>query len=777
MFLIFLSFAYSELPWWLDNDGSGAGIAGEDIGMKGVTYNGTGIVINVFGDGANYFHESYHANAIKEEFLEMRNNVESLMPTDPEVNVLGTRALSLALGKYNDDYKTGGAAPGANASSYDSLGVSLEYSLCHHNSKWDIGLILIQSTVCEGKICKYMPVDTMPKAYIDECFYSVSDNELENQRLFVVPSGEKTTDIFFSPPGRWPLVFTVAPVNNRGEPIGDSAEGAALFASCPSVAESKSKRTFPSMRTALPITNTSYSNDSFYDSYGAASIFAGGLAVILERRPNLTVTDLFYLIALTATQIEPDSLLWKKNAYGIIHSRKAGFGRLDIKGALDAIDYLEGKGFKSLGNFHQYETKNYKINLDLSEEDGTTKKTIPINITDVDDPRVMAISICLYTKNLGFGSLSLNLVSPNTGNEYPLKILTEWSHLNNHINYMEFPSYQFLGEKTNGNWIIKFPKIDSAARGLIVSIVAKVYFSNGALDNKIIDLFKKKGNNPIIINSPNNGAFSFKDKKVTLNAGKPINIPVIVSDDKYRYCPITVYLYDKDNKHRVKTKGKYIKSPGMDEISLDYVPSVYANGTKMNFVIESKSNETCYFQASIPVDYINDFTEPIAYLPDFPDGIIFKNTSEIKVNWNLSMSNVLDDGYSTSACLSIISPESKRVLRRTFTRNTGSAIFNLYENSELPSNTNFILEISPSADVHKSEFPNINLFISVKSESGSLDKYNSPFNTLRITGIFIIFGLNLSFIGYSIYRIYQKKRARDKENNDPLIEQSENSIL
>jgi hypothetical protein len=58
-------------------------------------------------------------------------------------------------------------------------------------------------------------------------------------------------------------------------------------------------------------------NTSFWNSEASAAIFAGALAVPIGAYSRLTVADSFFITAMTATKVQPASVLWRQNAISL----------------------------------------------------------------------------------------------------------------------------------------------------------------------------------------------------------------------------------------------------------------------------------------------------------------------------------------------------------------------------------------------------------------------------------------------------------------------------
>ena len=755
--------------WWLENNGADFGIPGEDINYTrsiSTLYNGSSITINVMADGANVDHEVYEGRALQDEFLDGFLNKPQRVPDNPELNgIIGQKILSVAAGRPNYNAASGVAYASMVSSFnfYNATGhiESLEYLVCHHDDVWNISVVALIYRNCYDRECQYIRDNMLPHNFADECLYEAKTPE--KQKHLVVPAGNYTSDIFFCPPGRWPLVFTVGAVSNRGFVLNHGCEGAALFCVCPGTRENND--TAPAkIPAALPDSPTSWDFDSFHESNASAAIFAGGLAIIMEANPNLTLSDHLFIVAMTATRISPYSYLWKKNAYGLYHNRRCGFGRLNLGKAVELAQNWPTK----LGFIRKYSVPKelYPPNpISLTDTSGEINVTITVPELQSPTAAVVEILLKLYFADLGFGSFTCHLVSPNQDRRYELKILTEWSDLNKDIVELHLPSYQFLGENPVGNWTLCIPQIDSAARGLLVHTSLDVYYVDKAPDPSLIN--QGDGANP---NSPIDNPdipFQFKEDHVTLIANETL-ITDISINMSYEKCWFVSYLQTADEeRQRLKVKPRVINDN--TTLVLDMVPTVFKNNTNMKFAIEALG-EDCGFTAEVNATYINNLEPGKMWITGYPDYIIPLRTKSITVNWVLNLDGILDDGYSTSVCMSVISLESRQVIRRIFDRNTGSAELPLTDqDGNTPSNHQFLLEISPSSPIDNPSitFKPIQQIITIGTTDGPIDPYSNPFNITNRVFMCILMGISLLFVGIRMGCLASKRISR-KEEEEPF---------
>jgi hypothetical protein len=244
MFFLSLLFSRQLLPttWWLNNTGQFLGIPGEDINYTGFdfdTFTGSSITIVSMADGANPYHQIYSNRSIPSKFLDsFTDTPQSLLP-QPQLNGVGQRVLGLAVGS-SPICRSDGVAPNSLVMSFNfwnSTGrnESLQYVICHDSDLWNISILTYMVWYCVGRECQYIPMSALPRSIASPCLYDVLSDPLKRPKLFVTPTGMdgQLTDVFFTPPTRWPLIFTVTPLSNRGLPINRAVEGTAVFISCP----------------------------------------------------------------------------------------------------------------------------------------------------------------------------------------------------------------------------------------------------------------------------------------------------------------------------------------------------------------------------------------------------------------------------------------------------------------------------------------------------------------------------------------------------------------
>lgn len=732
-----LFFFFLFVQWWTENTGEYSGIPGEDISWSEADniYNltGNGIKIIAMGDGARIDHFSYRGRAMQNEFINGFNGyrLDKLPLTGKEQNI-SQSSLLLAAGS-KDVCKSTGIAPKAQVGSYyffdnNNNSEKLAYIICNRFENWDIAILQFNRDFCDGtRVCRYIEPNKYHLEMASKCLY-----EAKKPRAIVVPvETNKASDVLFTPPAGWPLIFTIAGVTNRGLPLPHSSEGAGIFMSAP--AADIAPISGAGMETAETCLN------NFSSPNASAAIFAGGLAVLMESNPNLSLVDLFFITAMSADVTSPNSPLWEVNAFGLKFHRRQGFGRLNLAKAVNL-----SRNWKSLGGFKKTSKK-----IDGLAEVMTRQIYYDIEFDVDDDCSVICMQLRITAMRFSFGSTVPTLISPS-GTECELKILSEVSRTIDTRQAL-LPSYRFLGEKLRGNWTIEFDDVDDSHIGFLESIELIAYHTTKQPDKNLVSQENKA--NPLL--GLGNNGFEFLVKSSAMYAAKNWNVPINYPMKLRNSTHIMMYLQDVMNTSRTKITCDL--SEDYTTIILSYVPSVYQNNTKMFFVVESLDPDKA-FTAFLEIDYYNDYQTGIIFVDAMNDAncthsnVVYNESftsmkigSEMKcirVCYALNYSSVLDDGFSSSVTVSVINSVSKVVLSRTFARNNGTLIWP----SVVPDNKEFLLQLSPSSSNRKLyDFKPMTVKIYVEAHPGI---YKIAKEKLQLWELIFIFLLMMILIGF-----------------------------
>ncbi|EAY15079.1 hypothetical protein TVAG_019800 [Trichomonas vaginalis G3] len=712
------------------------------------------------GDGAHMHHEAYKGRILDNEFI---NGFDGSHIERPPKSVLldniSESSLLLAAGKY-DYCNSRGIAPGAKVGSYYFFDNSdhtedLTYLICYRSDKWDISILTYQNAACSGRNCKYFQPTEFHVSIASKCLYHSS-----NPKIIVVPiPTESATDVIFAPPAGWPLIFTIAGVTNRGMPLNHAAEGTGIFMAAP-------------VAGIAPISGADAKNpteciENFTSPNASAAIFAGGLAILKEANPNLNLTDLFFITAMTADKVCPESPLWSKNSFGLWFNRKVGFGRLNLNKSVELA-----RNWTSLGGFTKKTGMLSNINHILGNE--TESFRIPINASENDT--VLFVNLQISGVKLAFGSLVPHLISPS-GTKCEMKLLTYGSRYLN-ITNVTLPSYMFLGEKLNGNWTVEFRSVDDSHKGVLLHVALQIYYTS----NRPQHSPRQKTNGPNPYQPFNSSSFVFSETKSVMNATHPWKTTFTSTRNINESSHILCYLQGTQNISRTKVQCDFVDNK---EIHLDYVPSVYRTGLPMNFVVESLDPDF-HFSSFLPIEYINAFDDKPGIISfeakedgncnfdiDSPLSLIIDNKTIsanhrcILVKYSLDFNDTIDDGYSASLTASIINYDSLVVLNRTFSRNVGYFKWS----SVVPDSKKFIFQLSASSDNRNMNyFKSITLDIFIEPHEG---RYSPPPSSFPIWNMLLIMTMLLTLTALVIKGLYINLYLTEYEN----IQRNEISII
>jgi len=312
---------------------------------------------------------------------------------------------------------------------------------------------------------------------------------------------------------------------------------------------------------------------------------------------------------------------------------------------------------------------------------------------------------------------------------------------------------------------------------LIVSSKIQIFYVSSSNSNflaqEILNVVQNDGQNPYthltykvneavvdpLVFTEYNGTL----KKAKMIAGKSFTTPIELYPG-FEKRNITFAFENSDKTGRLTIEGTI----NYDEktLTIPYVPSVFKSGININLIAECL--EDGYgFTATLPIDYVNlQFTtnskQPVFYYPT-TDTVIHTSDKDLEVTWGMGLDTVSEDGYSKYVCLSIIAPESKRILRRTFVPNTGHAIF---ENA-VPANAEFLLILSSSSSKDYA-FNTIEQNLHLQISNGTYISNKTPFSTgnlsLMIVSFACLFILVIVKLSLIIRAKMLKKREKNKEN-------------
>lgn len=216
------------------------------------------------------------------------------------------------------------------------------------------------------------------------------------------------------------------------------------------------------LNTSFNYTNTMNGTSS------ATPVTVGSIAVLLEANPNLTWRDVKYILAKTATKVDPNfqgvnvALAsgeryqaedgWIQNAAGFNFSNWYGFGRIDLAKAVELA-----KNYNvNLGKYTEmkwYPLRGYATNLSVpAGATGLTYvvKPIPSSSNVVIESTRVEVSI----ESDYIGDVGIELTSPSGTKSIIWNIGNAFAN-NGNLDKMPIQSNAFYGENSAGSWTFK----------------------------------------------------------------------------------------------------------------------------------------------------------------------------------------------------------------------------------------------------------------------------------------------------------------------------------
>ncbi|KAB8038695.1 S8 family serine peptidase [Silvanigrella paludirubra] len=200
----------------------------------------------------------------------------------------------------------------------------------------------------------------------------------------------------------------------------------------------------------------------------ATPVTSGSLALILEANPNLTWRDVKYILAKTATKVDPNFAGvkvkiangedyqaedgWTKNAAGFNFSNWYGFGRINVGEAVKlAKNYNVNLGTYTENNW--YPLRGYATNLAVAPGATGLIYKIP-SIPKAANLKIESLRAEVSVDSDYIGDVGLELTSPSGTKSIIWNIGNAFSSNGNLVN-MPIQSNAFYGENSAGVWTLR----------------------------------------------------------------------------------------------------------------------------------------------------------------------------------------------------------------------------------------------------------------------------------------------------------------------------------
>lgn len=208
---------------------------------------------------------------------------------------------------------------------------------------------------------------------------------------------------------------------------------------------------------------------TFGGTSSAAPLAAGIIALLLERRPELTWRDVKHVIAKGATKVDPTHREWNTNAAGYHHSNAYGFGLLKVPLLLETLEKHQLVPPHQIQVFSdEIRPHNDTIAIIQSQGDGGSNYTFTIsgtlNITFIE-----MVILTISLQHPSRGSVSINVYSPSKTKS----VIIPYRLGDNNADYprdgWSISSLHFWGESNaTGEWILQIQERVATHSGKLI---------------------------------------------------------------------------------------------------------------------------------------------------------------------------------------------------------------------------------------------------------------------------------------------------------------------
>ena len=445
---------------------SGAALPGTDMnvedawnyaGGSGAGSRGRGVFIGILDDAMQVSHPDFVGNVdttIDFDFLGNDGNPSPVLATDSH----GTAVGGVAGSRGNNALGSSGVAPEATLVGMRMLGdlttdLVIADAFDHQrdviqvkNNSWGPNLPFAKMEPLEAAALANATVNGRNGKGTIFTFAAGNDGDVEDSANYseytssiytiaVGATSSKGTRTFYSEPGA-NLVITAPSGNVPGHPLDDGGLG---------------------ITTADRTGNDGYApgdyNNGFNGTSSSCPAVSGGIAVMLEKNPNLGWRDVQAILINSAVKFNPADPGWLTNAAGLHFNNDYGAGLMDVTAATDLAATWENLGPHT-------SVVSTKSNINLSIPNNTSSgRDVLFNLPG-SNIITEHVTLRLSVNHTARGDLEITLFSPSG----TASRLTE-VRADNDDNYSNFTfsTVQNWGENSSGIWTLKVADRKSAA--------------------------------------------------------------------------------------------------------------------------------------------------------------------------------------------------------------------------------------------------------------------------------------------------------------------------
>ena len=445
---------------------SGAAVAGTDMNVEnawnyaggpGAGSRGRGVFIGILDDSMQVSHPDFVGNVdttIDYDFLGNDGNPSPVLATDNH----GTAVGGVAASRGNNALGSSGVAPEATLVGMRMLGdlttdLVIADAFDHEkeviqvkNNSWGPNLPFAKMDPLEAAALKKAATEGRGGKGTIFTFAAGNDGDVEDSANYseytssiytiaVGATSSKGTRTFYSEPGA-NLVITAPSGNVPGHPLDDGGLG---------------------ITTADRTGNDGYVPGDYSNRFNGTSsscpAVSGGIAVMLEKNPNLGWRDVQAILINSAVKFNPTDPGWLTNAAGLHFNNDYGAGLMDVTAAVNLAATWENLG-------PQTSVVSTKSNVGLSIPDNNSAgRDVLFNLPG-SNIITEHVTVRLSVNHTARGDLEITLFSPSG----TASRLTE-VRADNDDNYSNFTfsTVQNWGENSSGIWTLKVADRKSAA--------------------------------------------------------------------------------------------------------------------------------------------------------------------------------------------------------------------------------------------------------------------------------------------------------------------------